>query len=86
MTAEPVSRNELITARKAIITTIISGMPDDHRRFLLSFERSEPDWDHLGLEYIPDLPAIGWRQLNLDKLNEKARAQLEEKLECKLSA
>lgn len=84
MTEEPVPLNALINAREAIIGTIIGDMPDEHRRFLLSFERGEPEWDLLGLEHAPDLPAIRWRQLNLDKLDAEARSQLVSNLEEKL--
>ena len=43
MTTLPVSIEELITAREALITSIVRQMPEVHRRFLLSFERGEPD-------------------------------------------
>jgi hypothetical protein len=51
-------------------------MPDDHRRFLITFEQGEPDWPLLGLDHVPELPAIRWRQLNLDKLDQTARTKL----------
>jgi len=86
MTEEPVPLEELVAAREAIITTIISGMPDDHRRFLLSFERGEPEWGLLGLEHVAELPAIRWRQLNLDKLEASARSKLVDSLEQKLNS
>ena len=86
MTENPVPLEELIAARDAIITTTIGNMPDDHRRLLLSFERGEPEWGLLDLEHVPDLPAIRWRQLNLDQLDAEARAKLVESLERKLSA
>jgi hypothetical protein len=58
MTDQPVTPEELLEAREALIREIIGKMPDDHRRFLISFERGEPDWPLLGLEHVPDLPAI----------------------------
>lgn len=84
MTEEPISLDELIAAREAIIDAIVGDMPDDHRRLLLSFERGEPAWELLGLDHVPDLPAIRWRQLNLDKLDARARAKLVSDLEEKL--
>jgi hypothetical protein len=51
-------------------------MPDGHRRFLVSFERGEPDWPLLGLNGVAELPAVRWRQHNLDKLGAQARATL----------
>jgi predicted nucleotidyltransferase component of viral defense system len=48
MTDRPVTLDELTVAREALIAGIISEMPDEHRRFLISFERGEPDWSLLG--------------------------------------
>src|SRR3546814_6527165 len=41
----------------------------EHRRFLASFEQGEPDWALLGIGHAADLPAVSWRQQNLDKLD-----------------
>jgi predicted nucleotidyltransferase component of viral defense system len=81
MTEEQVSRDELIAAREALIAEIVGRMPDSHRRFLVSFERGEPDWALLDVPGAAELPAVKWRQLNLDKLPAKKRAELVEALE-----
>jgi predicted nucleotidyltransferase component of viral defense system len=85
MTEEPVSRDELIAAREALIAEIVGKMPDVHRRFLVSFERGQPDWALLDVPGAAELPAVKWRQLNLDKLPAKKRAELVEALERVLS-
>jgi predicted nucleotidyltransferase component of viral defense system len=75
MTVEPVELDTLIAAREAIIAEIVSHMPDDHRRFLISFKRGAPDWPLLGLLGVADLPAVKWKQANLDKApNREAQA------------
>lgn len=84
MTEEPVPLETLLDTRETLIKEIVGNMPDDHRRFLIGFERGEPDWNLLGLEHVPELPAIRWRQLNLDKLSPDARLKLVESLEQKL--
>lgn len=86
MTETPVPMDELIAAREAIIETIIDDMPHEHQQFLISFERGAPDWNLLGLDHVPNLPAVKWRQFNLDKLDTKARAALTSNLERKLGA
>jgi predicted nucleotidyltransferase component of viral defense system len=86
MTEQPVSRDELVGAREALIGDIVGNMPDAHRRFLVSFERGIPDWTLLGVPDAAGLPAVKWRQQNLDKLTEKKRAELIEALESVLSA
>jgi len=72
---------DLLAARAALIKSIVGDMPSDHRKFLISFERGEPDWDLLGLPNAADLPAVRWRQQNLDKLSPNKRAILVARLE-----
>jgi hypothetical protein len=64
-----------------MIETVVGGMPDAHRRFLLSFERDEPKWELLGVDAINELPAVKWRQHNLDKLSAEKRGALVTQLE-----
>ena len=82
MTAEPVSIEDLATARESLIQTVVGKMPEQHRRFLLSFERGKPEWSLLDLPGASDLPAVRWRRENLDKLKSGERAQLVSKLEA----
>ena len=84
-TDETVSLDELLEEREILISDIVGNMPDDHKKFLLSFERGEPDWKFIGLPGAADLPAIKWRQDNLRKLNRKQRADLVAALEKVLS-
>jgi hypothetical protein len=81
MTETSVSLEELIGAREALIADIVGKMPGDHRRFLISFEKGEPDWKLLKVEGAANLPAVKWRQQNLDSLTAKERALLVSKLE-----
>jgi predicted nucleotidyltransferase component of viral defense system len=85
MTEQPVSRDELIAAREALIAEIVGKMPDSHRQFLISFERGAPEWPLLGVPGAAELPAVKWRQQNLDKLAKQKRADLVEALEKVLS-
>lgn len=81
MTRDPVELGDLLTARATLIKSIVSDMPADHRKFLISFERGEPDWDLLGVPNAAELPAVRWRQQNLDKLSANKRAVLVARLE-----
>jgi len=81
MTDKSVTLEELTAAREALIDAAVGGMPDEHRRFLVSFERGAPDWPLLGVDGIADLPAVRWRQQNLDTLKPAARAALVARLE-----
>lgn len=76
MTETPVRLEDLSATRDQLIAQIVDDMPQEHRDFLISFERGEPDWGLLGLPGVADLPAVKWRQLNLDKLAGKKRTAL----------
>ncbi|OPY98914.1 hypothetical protein A5906_30625 [Bradyrhizobium sacchari] len=81
MTSEPVGLDELLKAREAIVEEIVGKMPQQHRRFLVQFERGEPDWALLELPEAANLPAVRWRQQNLDSLKAEKRAGLVSELE-----
>ena len=84
MTVEPVTEAELLAVRDRLKIIAVGEMPDAHRRFLVSFERGEPDWDLLGLASVSELPAVQWRQQNLDSLAAGRRAALVAQLEALL--
>ena len=85
MTAEPVSMEALTGARESLIETVVGKMSEQHRQFLLSFERGKPEWSLLELPGASDLPAVRWRRENLDKLKSAERALLVSKLETVLT-
>lgn len=84
MTEEAVPIEELLDAQRSMIAALIGGMPDQHRDFLIGFERGEPDWSLLKVPHVADLPAIRWRQHNLDKLSSERRATLVDLLRSSL--
>ena len=86
MTARPVLLEHLTDARETLIESIVGQMPDPHRRFLIAFERGEPDWPLLEVPGASGLPAVLWRQRNLDTLGAESRAKLVSKLENVFSA
>lgn len=81
MTEVPIQLETLSATRNELIAVIVGDMPEAHREFLISFERGKPDWDLLGIPGAADLPAVIWRQLNLDKLTPEKRVALVASLE-----
>ena len=81
MTDAPVALSELLEARETMIASLVGRMPEGHRRFLVSFEKGQPDWPLLALPGVEKLPAVKWRQQNLDKLAPSKRAALVARLE-----
>jgi hypothetical protein len=73
---KPVTLDELLRVREDLIREIVGKMPVQHRRFLLSVKRGEPDWTLLDVPSARDLPAVRWKLENLAKLSASKRRQL----------
>jgi hypothetical protein len=58
LTEKPVTLEELLQTREEFIAELVGKMPQEHRRFLASFKRGEPDWKLLGIPHGEQLPAI----------------------------
>ncbi len=76
MTTVDVPLEELIAARAALVNEIVGNMPEGHRQFLVRFKQGNPDWTLLAVPGAADLPAVRWKQRNLDRLTAEARARL----------
>lgn len=76
MAETAVTLDELLQAREDVIADIVGNMPADHRRFLISIKRGEPDWALLDLPGVQALPAVRWRLENLARLDAAKRAPL----------
>lgn len=81
MMENPVTLDELEQTREELIAGIVGGMPDTHRRFLLSFQRGAPEWALLEVEHAQTLPAVRWRMMRLDRLGHEERVALVDRLE-----
>lgn len=81
MTVEPVSLQDLEATREAMIETVVGGMPNAHRQFLVSFKQGEPDWNLLGLPEVAQFPAVRFRQEKLAVLSPETRADQLARLE-----
>ena len=86
MTTEAVALDTLLEARKTLIANVVGNMPDNHKEFLHSFYGRKPDWKLLDIDGVEDLPAVRWRELNLDKSGEGTCERLLHKLEQVISA
>ncbi len=76
MVNEAVTLDELLKARENLILEVVGKMPEQHRRFLISVKRGEPDWALLDLPGAKDLPAVRWKLENVAKLSVAKRARL----------
>ncbi|RWP37433.1 nucleotidyl transferase AbiEii/AbiGii toxin family protein [Mesorhizobium sp.] len=80
MTVDDVALDSLLAAREQLVETITGDMPAAHREFLVGFKKGTPDWEKLGLPDAAELPAVKFKQLNLDKLPKDVRAKFVERL------
>ena len=82
MTETPVTLDELVETRDRLIAEIVGHMPQAHRELLVSFKAGEPDWSLIDVPHAANLPAVRWRQDNLNTLDADRRAVLLEKLKA----
>lgn len=80
MTEDDVPLADLLLAREQLVEILIGAMPAAHREFLIGFKKGAPDWDKLGLTGAAELPAVKFKQFNLDKLSDDIRAGLAQRL------
>lgn len=76
MTQEPIELAALEETREAIVAQMVDGMPEEHREFLIGFKAGDPDWQLLDIPHAEDLPAVLWKQQNLDALPTAKRLNL----------
>ena len=81
-----VSLAELESTREMLVEQLLRNLTADEKTFLISFKKGEPDWNLLGLKDIEQLPAVRWKQLNLDKMSVGNRKKAVEKLKGILNA
>ena len=53
-------------------------MNEADKRFLISFELGNPQWEGYEFEYFKDYPSVKWKLLNLEKLAKQNPKKLEE--------
>jgi hypothetical protein len=74
MTAEPVSLDLLLAARKRLMSELQQGLDEAERGFLISLVTGAPEWHLLGIAHAEHLPGIRWKLRNLAQL-QKANAR-----------
>ncbi|MCD8565373.1 MAG: nucleotidyl transferase AbiEii/AbiGii toxin family protein [Burkholderiaceae bacterium] len=67
MTSEQVHLDDLKEVQ-AFLSKMPQALHDNHKAFLLSVTRTEPDWEQLPYAHVASLPAIRWKLENLRKL------------------
>ena len=78
MTDIPFTYEEFEETRATLITDVRSLMTDADKKFLISFEQGNPDWEGYEFAYFKDYPSVKWKLLNLAKLAKQNPLKLDE--------
>jgi len=78
---EAISLEHLIQVQKSLPQDILNLFTKTDRKFILGFKKGSPDWNLLSLTDVEKLPAVQWKQLNLQKMDSEKREQAINKLE-----
>ena len=81
MTDIPFTYEDFEETRAKLINDVKSLMTDADRKFLISFESGQPEWNGYEFEYFKDYPSVQWKILNLKKLAKQNPQKLQAEAE-----
>ncbi len=70
----------LLETRENLIESLNSSLETNDKEFLISFKKGMPKWELLGNKAIKEMPAIKWKQFNINKMNKAKHQQQLSKL------
>jgi predicted nucleotidyltransferase component of viral defense system len=78
MAIDEVSYEQLIEIRHQLIGLILKSLTTNERQFLLSVKAGNPDWQLMPIAGLNKLPGLGWKTLNIAKMDvEKQKIALD---------
>ena len=81
MTDIPFTYEEFEATRARLINDVKLLMTEADKKFLISFESGQPEWDGYEFEYFKEYPSVQWKLLNLKKLAKRNPQKLQEEAE-----
>lgn len=84
MTNFNISYEELENIREQLITTIKSILNEQDKQFLISVKKGSPNWQHINIPHVANLPSIRWKMINLAKMDLQKSREYLAKLEAAL--
>ncbi len=78
MTAEPVTLDELLEARRRLVPELHARLGERRARFLRSIKALEPDWSLLSVPHARNLPGVRWKLENLERFRREQPARYAE--------
>jgi len=80
MTRTDISLKTLQQVQASLAINIRNALTEKHRLFLIGFKTGSPDWSQSPYPTAKNLPAILWKQKNMDIMDKTKRQQAIEKL------
>lgn len=77
---ETISLETLIQVQKSLPQEILGLFTKTDQTFIMGFKSGNPDWNLLSLPHAQSLPAVRWKQMNLERMSDKKRQQAIDKL------
>ncbi len=68
--------------RCGLIADACKLLTEEDRRFLVSFERGEPDWSNIDYKEFEHYPSVKWKLLNISKLKRNNPQKLQREADC----
>lgn len=81
MTDTTFGYEEFEQARIDLIKQVNESLTDEDKKFLLSFERGEPDWDRCCAGDLSNFPSVRWKLQNILKLKKSNPQKFDEGIE-----
>lgn len=76
-----ITLSDLEDTREHFIREVNGKLTENHKRFLLSFKATEPNWQLLKHKHTEMLPAVQWKLHNIKKMPKQKHKAAVEKLE-----
>lgn len=70
MTNIHVSLDQLKEVQHRLPTLLLEQLTDKEKDFLRSFQQADPQWDLMPIAHLKDLPAVRWKLLNIEKMDD----------------
>ena len=80
MTSDPVSLEEIETARTRLFEWARTTLTEAERRFLLSVKQGTPVWEYLPFDNLERWPSIQWKLRNIRRMDPAKRTAAEARL------
>ncbi len=80
MATSDVSLERLCEVQATLPGNILDILTDQDREFLIGFKNRKPDWSLIRYQNAKELPAVRWKQFNLDKMDAKKHQLAVDKL------